>query len=184
MFRNDKGKQDRAQNEESSFILGIKSSDFRDFLVNAEEIVKKKAVLLGESATRISFVYPSDAIRGAARKGEFPETVSIEESRSSAVEEISCVYWKGLCYVTGTDIIKIMFYLLGAYGYTWRPERMRKIEEGIFSDLRGLRQGKEAVLEDARSEFLHWLFHQGCIRTQKKQKVFYWSGMFCMLKEV
>lgn len=50
----------------------------------------------------------------------------------------------------------------------------KKFEEGVFSDLRNLKPGTDACLEEPKSAFLELLFKQGCIRTQKKQKVFYW----------
>ncbi|KIM89833.1 hypothetical protein PILCRDRAFT_36344, partial [Piloderma croceum F 1598] len=57
-----------------------------------------------------------------------------------------------------------------------RPVRnMKKFEEGIFSDLRNLKPGVDACLEEPKSPFLDLLFKYQCIRTQKKQKVFYWQ---------
>jgi transcription factor STE12 len=53
----------------------------------------------------------------------------------------------------------------------------KKFEEGIFSDLRNLKAGVDAVLEDPKSPFLDFLYKNNCIRTQKKQKVFYWYGV-------
>lgn len=54
---------------------------------------------------------------------------------------------------------------------------MKKFEEGIFSDLRNLKPGVDACLEDPKSPFLDLLFKYQCIRTQKKQKVFYWYSV-------
>jgi transcription factor STE12 len=51
---------------------------------------------------------------------------------------------------------------------------MKKFEEGVFSDLRNLKPGTDACLEEPKSPFLDLLFKHHCIRTQKKQKVFYW----------
>lgn len=67
---------------------------------------------------------------------------------------------------------------------------MKKFEEGVFSDLRNLKPGQDACLEEpkvrslsaditsvlhtSQSPFLDLLFKYQCIRTQKKQKVFYW----------
>ena len=51
---------------------------------------------------------------------------------------------------------------------------MKKFEEGVFSDLRNLKPGVDACLEEPKSPFLDLLFKYQCIRTQKKQKVFYW----------
>ena len=78
-------------------------------------------------------------------------------------------------YITGTDIVKILI---------WRFQNsnkqlgnMKKFEEGVFSDLRNLKPGVDASLEVQRSEFLEFLYKNGCIRTQKKQKVFYWYSV-------
>ena len=53
----------------------------------------------------------------------------------------------------------------------------KKFEEGIFSDLRNLKPGTDASLEEPKSEFLDLLYKNNCIRTQKKQKVFYWFSV-------
>jgi transcription factor STE12 len=59
-----------------------------------------------------------------------------------------------------------------------RPVRnMKKFEEGVFSDLRNLKPGVDACLEEPKSAFLDLLFKYQCIRTQKKQKVFYWFSV-------
>ncbi|KAL0565401.1 hypothetical protein V5O48_016623 [Marasmius crinis-equi] len=54
---------------------------------------------------------------------------------------------------------------------------MKKFEEGVFSDLRNLKPGQDACLEEPKSPFLDLLFKYQCIRTQKKQKVFYWFSV-------
>ncbi|KAF7345230.1 hypothetical protein MSAN_01899600 [Mycena sanguinolenta] len=59
-----------------------------------------------------------------------------------------------------------------------RPVRnMQKFEEGVYSDLRNLKPGVDACLEEPKSPFLDLLFKYQCIRTQKKQKVFYWFSV-------
>ncbi|KAJ6460489.1 STE like transcription factor-domain-containing protein, partial [Mycena vitilis] len=59
-----------------------------------------------------------------------------------------------------------------------RPVRnLKKFEEGIFSDLRCLKPGADACLEEPKSAFLELLFKYQCIRSQKKQKVFYWFSV-------
>ncbi|KAI9202228.1 transcription factor, STE-like protein [Polychytrium aggregatum] len=90
-------------------------------------------------------------------------------------ESVHCALWKGQFYITGTDIVRVVkarFYEAGI-----PIPFLRKFEEGIFSDLRNLKPGVDAVLELPRSEFLDFLFANGCIRTQKKQKVFLWSSV-------
>lgn len=59
-----------------------------------------------------------------------------------------------------------------------RPvKNAKKFEEGIFSDLRNLKSGTDAALEEPKSAFLDFLYKNNCIRTQKKQKVFYWYSV-------
>ena len=59
-----------------------------------------------------------------------------------------------------------------------RPvKNSKKFEEGIFSDLRNLKAGNDASLEEPKSAFLDFLYKNNCIRTQKKQKVFYWYSV-------
>ena len=90
-------------------------------------------------------------------------------------EYVSCIFWNDVFHVTGTDIVRILLYRFQAYG---RPVRnLKKFEEGIFSDLRNLKSGSDATLEEPRSDFLELLYKNNCIRTQKKQKVFYWYSV-------
>ncbi|KAL1923049.1 uncharacterized protein VTP21DRAFT_9425 [Calcarisporiella thermophila] len=90
-------------------------------------------------------------------------------------ENISCVLWGGLFYITSTDILRALTFRFEAFG---RPiVNMKKFEEGVFSDLRQLKSGTHAVLEEPKSEFLDVLFMNNCIRTQKKQKVYYWFAV-------
>lgn len=104
--------------------------------------------------------------RGACKKFELPE---------SGGESISCVFWDGQYYITGTDIIKVIIYKLRAENIFVTKDTIKKFEEGVFSDLRYLKPGVGARLEEARSEFLAWLCRHGAIRTQKKQKVYLWE---------
>ncbi|KAG6860903.1 hypothetical protein C0995_006157 [Termitomyces sp. Mi166 len=90
-------------------------------------------------------------------------------------EYVSCVLWNGLYHITGTDIVRALVFRFEAFG---RPVRnMKKFEEGVFSDLRNLKPGADACLEEPKSPFLDLLFKYQCIRTQKKQKVFYWFSV-------
>jgi transcription factor STE12 len=80
-----------------------------------------------------------------------------------------------LFHITGTDIVRSLTYRFFAFG---RPvSNTKKFEEGIFSDLRNLKPGTDASLEEPKSEFLDLLYKNNCIRTQKKQKVFYWFSV-------
>lgn len=90
-------------------------------------------------------------------------------------EFVTCVLWNGLYHITGTDIVRALVFRFEAFG---RPVRnMKKFEEGVFSDLRNLKPGVDACLEEPKSSFLDLLFKYQCIRTQKKQKVFYWFSV-------
>jgi transcription factor STE12 len=90
-------------------------------------------------------------------------------------EHISCVIWGKLFHITGTDIVRSLMFRFHAFG---RPViNLKKFEEGIFSDLRNLKPGTDACLEEPKSEFLDLLYKNRCIRTQKKQKVFYWYSV-------
>jgi hypothetical protein len=90
-------------------------------------------------------------------------------------ENINCVLWSGKHYITGTDIVKILLYRFQKFN---RPVmNVKKFEEGVFSDLRMLKHNSGASLEEPRSPFLEYLYRNNCIRTQKKQKVFYWESV-------
>ncbi|KAI8141920.1 STE like transcription factor-domain-containing protein [Fennellomyces sp. T-0311] len=90
-------------------------------------------------------------------------------------ESVSCVFWNHLFHITGTDIVRCLVFRFHAFG---RPVcNLKKFEEGVFSDLRNLKPGNDACLEEPKSEFLDMLYKNNCIRTQKKQKVFYWFSV-------
>ncbi|KAI8326928.1 STE like transcription factor-domain-containing protein [Choanephora cucurbitarum] len=88
---------------------------------------------------------------------------------------VSCVKWNDGFFISGTDIVRSLVFRFQAFG---RPvDNVKKFEEGIFSDLRNLKPGTDAILEEPKSPFLDLLFKNNCIRTQKKQKVFYWFSV-------
>ncbi|SAL99293.1 hypothetical protein [Absidia glauca] len=90
-------------------------------------------------------------------------------------ETISCVLWEGFYLITGTDIVRSLYARFHAFG---RPvTNTKKFEEGVFSDLRNLKPGLDARLEDPKSDLLEMLYKNDCIRTQKKQKVFFWYSV-------
>ncbi|CAO3638713.1 unnamed protein product [Mucor hiemalis] len=100
---------------------------------------------------------------------------TIKQHPLSPNEFISCVKWNDAFYISGTDIVRSLVFRFHAFG---RPVRhLKKFEEGIFSDLRNLKHGTDAILEGPKSPFLDLLFQNNCIRTQKKQKVFYWYSV-------
>ena len=92
-------------------------------------------------------------------------------TRSNAI----CVCRNNLFHISGTDIVRCLSFRFQAFG---RPvKNTKKFEEGIFSDLRNLKAGTDASLEEPKSPFLDFLYKNNCIRTQKKQKVFYWYSV-------
>lgn len=88
---------------------------------------------------------------------------------------VSCVFWNNVYYITGTDIVKCCLYRMEKFGRTIIQKK--KFEEGIFSDLRNLKCGMDATLEQPKSEFLQFLYRNSCLKTQKKQKVFFWFSV-------
>lgn len=87
---------------------------------------------------------------------------------------ISCVKWRdGLYYVSGTDIVKVVRTIYTILTDSPEPPS-KKFEEGVFSDLRNFKTGDRARLEDSKSDLLSFMHRNKCIRTQKKQRVFYW----------
>ena len=90
-------------------------------------------------------------------------------------DQISCVVWKNVYFITGTDIVRCLSFRFEAFGR--EISNRKKFEEGIFSDLRNLKCDSDAVLEQPKSEFLDYLYRNNCVRTQKKQKIFYWFSV-------
>lgn len=88
---------------------------------------------------------------------------------------ITCILWNHLFYITGTDIVKSCIYQMEQFGR--QIVQRKKFEEGIFSDLRNLKCGKDAILEQPKSNFLSFLFKNICLKTQKKQKIFFWFNV-------
>lgn len=113
---------------------------------------------------------------------EFCEGEKIKKFQLKNGDFIHCVFWNMHFYITGTDIVKILVWRFQNAGR--QLVSLKKFEEGVFSDLRNLKPGIDATLEGPRSEFLEFLYKNGCIRTQKKQKVFFWysvphDALFC-----
>lgn len=88
---------------------------------------------------------------------------------------VSCVFWNNFYFITGTDIVRCILYKFQHFGRTIIDRK--KFEEGIFSDLRNLKAGSDSVLESPKLEFLEFLYKNACLRTQKKQKVFFWFNV-------
>lgn len=113
---------------------------------------------------------------------EYREGEKIKKYQLKNGDYIHCVLWNMHFYITGTDIVKILVWRFNNAGR--QITSPKKFEEGVFSDLRNLKPGIDATLERPRSEFLEFLYKNGCIRTQKKQKVFFWysvphDALFC-----
>lgn len=113
---------------------------------------------------------------------EFRDGEKIRKYQLKNGDYIHCVLWNMHFYITGTDIVKILVWRFNNAGR--QITSPKKFEEGVFSDLRNLKPGIDATLERPRSEFLEFLYKNGCIRTQKKQKVFFWysvphDALFC-----
>lgn len=88
---------------------------------------------------------------------------------------VSCVFWNNLYYITGTDIVRCCAYRMQKFGR--EIVERKKFEEGIFSDLRNLKCGIDATLEKPKSDLLAFLYKNMCLKTQKKQKVFFWFSV-------
>lgn len=97
----------------------------------------------------------------------------MKKIKLSLTNHIACR--NNLFHISGTDIVRCLSFRFQAFG---RPvKNSKKFEEGIFSDLRNLKSGTDASLEEPKSPFLDFLYKNNCIRTQKKQKVFYWYSV-------
>ncbi|SAM06981.1 hypothetical protein [Absidia glauca] len=104
-----------------------------------------------------------------------PDDPPLQRYSLPSGESVSCVRWHQGFFISGTDIVRSLIYRFHAFG---RPVRnFKKFEEGIFSDLRNLKPGTDATLEEPKSSFLDLLYKHNCIRTQKKQKVFNWFSV-------
>ncbi|GAA5917241.1 hypothetical protein JCM8208_006765 [Rhodotorula glutinis] len=63
-------------------------------------------------------------------------------------EAVSCVRWNGTFILTGTDVVRILLFRFLLINR--RVHDRKKFEEGIFSDLRNLKIGEDAILEPAK----------------------------------
>ncbi|KAJ2158739.1 hypothetical protein GGF46_003553 [Coemansia sp. RSA 552] len=137
-----------------------RTMDLAGFLDNAPS-------LFGEEATLEEEIDPDIARgthQGAIRRFSFDNG-----------DTLSCIRWDKQYHITSTDIIRA---LVHRFEDIQRPVlNIKKFEEGVFSDLRCLKPGIHARLELPRSEFLELLYKHHCVRTQKKQKVFFWSSV-------
>lgn len=105
----------------------------------------------------------------------FRDNDIIQRYRLPTDEYVSCVRWDNVFYISGTDIVRCLAYRFAAFGRNIINKK--KFEEGVFSDLRNLKCNVDATLEMPKSEFLEFLYRHHCVRTKKKQKVFYWYSV-------
>lgn len=131
---------------------------------------------LGEQGDKELFHFLANAPK------DFREGEKIRKYQLKNGDYIHCILWNMHFYITGTDIVKILVWRFQNAGR--HISSHKKFEEGVFSDLRNLKPGIDAILELPRSDFLEFLYKNGCIRTQKKQKVFFWysvphDALFC-----
>ena len=112
-------------------------------------------------------------IQSAAARATEHKSVLAYRLRADA--HLSCVNWKGRCFVTGTDIVRFLTHRYETFTGR-KPANVKKFEEGVFSDLRRLSPPKDCILEGTRSDFLLFLYDYDCVRSKKKQKVFFWSS--------
>lgn len=159
-------------------------------LSRLHDFIRDAPRLVNEAMSRKDPMVKALEFNGEQRQERIvPRRGCLQRFRLPGTEEsIACVLWDGCHWVTGTDIIKVVTYVLCNSGnppLTPSQVDQKKLEEGVFSDLRHLKVGQDAVLEASRSDFLEWLKQHRCIRTHKKQKVFRWQAVnfACLAQE-
>lgn len=88
---------------------------------------------------------------------------------------ITIANWKDEALVSGYDVVKTVLALYRVEHFGKYPKDRKKFEEGIASDLRNLKLGSDALLEEASSPLLKFLFRISSVRTHKRQKIFKWN---------
>lgn len=89
-----------------------------------------------------------DALGDPGAVGHTSSHPSMNRFLLPSSEYVSCVLWGGIYHITGTDIVRALVFRFEAFG---RPVRnMKKFEEGVFSDLRNLKPGVDATLEEPK----------------------------------
>lgn len=84
----------------------------------------------------------------ASGTGPSPSHPALNRFLLPSQEFVTCVLWNGLYHITGTDIVRALVFRFEAFG---RPvKNMKKFEEGVFSDLRNLKPGVDACLEEPK----------------------------------
>jgi hypothetical protein len=101
------------------------------------------------------------------------DDVKIQKCPTINWEHISCIRWNNRFFITGSDVVRVVAHRLMVRGRT--VMNARKFEENVYADLRSMKEGEAFAVEDAFSEFLHFLHVNRCVRTQKRQRVFFWE---------
>jgi hypothetical protein len=57
------------------------------------------------------------------------------------------------------------------------PTNFKKFDEGIHTDLRSIKVGDGAILEESNSSLLKYLYRINSVRTHKRQKIFLWHAV-------
>lgn len=92
--------------------------------------------------------FPDDSSGDSATVTQASSHPSMNRFLIPSSEYVSCVLWSGTYHITGTDIVRALVFRFEAFG---RPVRnMKKFEEGVFSDLRNLKPGVDATLEEPK----------------------------------
>lgn len=62
-------------------------------------------------------------------------------------ESISCVRWNGVCYMTGSDVVRIVAVRLASAGFAEPDTKLLK--RNVVSRLRTIKEGRGMLLEPA-----------------------------------
>lgn len=173
----DKGKRARRPRKQPMYALGDKrvGTDLSD--KNTSKCLLQASTMSKAAKTELYSRLLSDLqefLVAASREWQ-PD----EECRRFTIfgDCITCACWGEESLVSGVDIVKTISALyrlnhLGDY-----PHDRRKFEEGVISDLRNLKLGSDAYLEQANSPLLKFLFRINSVRTHKRQKIFKWTSV-------
>ena len=102
------------------------------------------------------------------------KNIEIKSYRLPNGENISCILYNSIFYITSTDIVKITNFRHQLIGRPIHSSYVRKFEEGIFSDLRRLKQYIDWSFEESNSELLDFLVSKKAAKKAKKQKIYHW----------
>lgn len=98
--------------------------------------------------------------------------------RFTALGEFTvCVAWKGRFMISGSHVMRTITALYRLKNMGKPLMDRRRFEEGIYSDLRCLKTGVDALLEESNSELIKYLYKLNACRTHKRQKIYYWESV-------